>query len=54
MARSVADVSAKIPHEMKKRLKMAAEAQLCSESTIVRNALSFYLPKVIRFERNAG
>ncbi len=43
-----ADVSAKIPPELKDRLRQAADNELCSESAIIRKALAFYLSTDVR------
>lgn len=36
-------VSANIPMELKEKLKVAAERELCSESTIIRKAIASYV-----------
>ena len=36
-------ISANIPMELKERLKVAAERELCSESVIIRRAIAVYV-----------
>jgi predicted transcriptional regulator len=36
-------VSANIPMELKDKLRVTAEREMCSESTIIRKAIAFYV-----------